>query len=82
MDRLIQCVGTVGCPFFLFCPELDSRYVFASDVIWSVSAQACLMRMFKEIQRDGEWFGVHSLSGPRSVRRFKSSHFSQEKSAG
>lgn len=61
--------GTVGCPFFLFFPELDCRYVFASDVIWSVSAQACLTKMLKEILRDGEWFGVQE--GPKWTQKCK-----------
>lgn len=61
--------GTVGCSFFLFCPELDCRYVFASGVIGSVSAQACLTRMLKEIQRDGEWFGVQE--GPKWTQECK-----------
>lgn len=50
--------GTMGCRFFLFCSDLDSRYVLPLVSFGVCSPQACLKRMLNEMQRDGGQFGV------------------------
>lgn len=50
--------GTVGYPFFLFCSDLDSRYVLSLMSFGARSPQACLKRMLHEMQTDGGRWGA------------------------
>lgn len=74
--------GTMGCPFFLFCSDLDSRYVLPLVSFGVCSPQACLKRMLNKMQRLGTIRGAGGPSGPKNVRRLKQSNFSAEKSVG
>lgn len=75
--------GTVGCPSFCFAqnwivgtflPLMSLGVCQLRPVL-----RGCLRKYKEMVSGSGCKKG---LSGPRSVRRFKSSHFSQEKSAG
>lgn len=74
----------MGCPFFLFCSDLDSRYVLPLVSFGVCLPQPCLKRMLNEMQRDGGQFGVQEgLVDPRIYEvLIKYSHFSAEKSVG